>query len=189
MSAAISIAALSMMSACSAGQPTVVEKLDEKTAVTITYGRTTMSMTPDIPYDRETERDYVQIGAIEINRMGTLAYYLWLGITDVNQIENGNTRPEGFDSIVLSADGEKIQLDVLGWSAETIGTSKPVYKDLFSTSVGAYYRVTLDEIQLLADSDSLLLHTTGSPPKEFIPSFGTTAFRGDLTEFLRVVKR
>ena len=184
---AISMAMLASLAACTISQPTVVEKLDEKTAVTITYGRTAMEMAPDTPFDPETQRDNVQIGAIEVNRIGTLRYYLWLGITEIVQVADADDHPEGFDSIALIVDDAEIRLDAYGWMADAIGASEPVYQKLFPTSAEAYYKITLDQIQLLASSDSVKLRTTGSSPKEFVPLLGHTAFRGDLAEFLRIV--
>jgi len=144
-------------------------------------------MSPDASYDREIERDYVQIGAFEVNRMGTRQYYLWLGISDAKQMASTDKHPSGFDSIVLIVGGEKIQLDVLGWTPAATGTSEPVYEKLFATSVDAYYQVTLDQIQLLTDSDNLKLRTTGSTTKEFVSWYRQTTFKGDLAEFLETV--
>lgn len=186
---AVSVAILASLPACTASQPTVVEKLDEKTAVTITYGRATMEMGLDPRFDPKIDRDSVHIGAIEVNRVGTIRYYLWLGITEVSQTKNETNHPEGFDSVVLIADTEKIRLDVYGWSADVIGAGEPVYTKLFPTSAEAYYVVTLDQIQLLADSGGILLRTSGSTPKEFVPSFGQAEFKNGLAEFLRTVSR
>jgi hypothetical protein len=73
-----------------------------------------------------------------------------------------------FESIVIDVGGEKIPLDVLGWTENAIGVSEPVYKKLFSTSVDAYYQVTLEQIQLLNEVDGIKLLTTGSEPREFV---------------------
>jgi hypothetical protein len=186
-STAISIAVLAILSACTAGQPAVIEKLDELTATTVTYCRTPLIMSPDTPHDRESRRDYVQIGAIEVNRMGALEYYLWLGITEVNQVAATDIHPEGFASIVLAVDEKSIELDVKGWSPGVIGTSAPVYQKIYPDSADAYYQVTLDQVQLLADSDNLTLHTTGSAAREFVSWYSQTTFESDLAEFLREV--
>ena len=104
-------------------------------------------------------------------------------------VEKMNTHPEGFRSIEFSVDDESFQLNVLGWTPEAIGTSEPVYQKLFSNSIDAYYQVTLDQIQLLTDSDSLKLRTTGSAPKEFVSWYRQTTFQGDLRQFVRTVLR
>ena len=186
---ALSMVVLTIVFGCATGELPVVEKLDERTSVTITRSRTPIIMSPDTPYDRETPRDYVQIGAIEVNRMGTLRYYLWLGISDMEHMASDNLRPNGFESIVLSVGGEELRLDVLGWTAEAIGASEPVYKKIFPDSDDAYYRVKLDDIQSLTAVGALTLRTTGTKSKEFIPWYKQTTAKEDLAEFLRVVSQ
>lgn len=182
-----SIVVLTILSACATGQNPVVEKFDELTAVTITSNRTVVSLSPDRPFDRATANDYVQIGPIEVNQAGTLRYYLWLGISDGSGMTSAGEGPEEYESIVLVIDGEKTQLNVHGWTATAIGASEPVYKKLYETSVDAYYQINIDHIQLLADADSLRLHTTGPAPKEFSPWHGLAKTKDELAEFLRAV--
>lgn len=183
-----------ILSACAAGQLPVVEKLDDLTAVTITYSRTPIIMSTDTAFGPATARDsvrigrdYVQIGAIEVNRMGTLQYYLWLGISDVKYTESMDKHPEGFESIVFTVGGEEFQLDVRGWAQEAIGASEPVYEKLFRTTADAYYEVTLDQIQLLTEADGLKFRTIDSVPKEFVLWYRPTTAKNDLAEFLRTV--
>jgi hypothetical protein len=120
--------------------------------------------------------------------MGSLQYYLWLGITEANPAVNAAKHRDGFESIVFSVGNESIRLDVRGWTPAAIGTSGPVYHKLFSDSADAYYPVTLDQIQLLTNSENLTLRTTGPAPKEFVSWYRQTTFEGDLTEFLRSVR-
>lgn len=189
LSRPIAVAVLVLLSACATEQPAVVEKLDELTSVTYTYSRTPIILSPDTPLDRENTRDYVQIGAIEVNRMGTLQYFLWLGISEMNYDATANVQPEGFESIVLDVGGEKSSLDIVGWTENAIGISKPVYKKLFATSVDAYYPVTLEQIQRLNDVDDMKLLTTGSEPREFVSWYKQATARNDLAEFLQSVSR
>ena len=189
---AISIAVLAVLSACAAGQLPVVEKLDDLTAVTITYSRAPLVLSTDTSTDLapardhiQIGRDYVQIGAIEVNRMGALQYYLWLGISDATYTESADKRPNDFDSIVFIADDDEFKLDVHGWTPGAIGTSEPVYKKLFRSSVDAYYQVTLEQIRLLTEADDIKLRTTASAPKEYVLSYRPA--EDDLAAFLRAV--
>jgi len=187
LSTAIWITILLILSACATEQLSVVEELDELTAVTITYSRTPIILSIDEQSDLWEPREYLQIGAIEVNRMGTLQYFLWLGISEMKHTEFEAAHPRGFESIVFIAGAEEIQLDVLGWTHEAIGTSQRVYKKQFSTSVDAYYEVTLDQIQLLTEADGMKVRTSGSVPKEFVLWFRPIAAKDDLAEFLRTV--
>jgi hypothetical protein len=186
---AILLAVFAILSACAAGQPTVVEKLDELTAVTVTYCREPLVMSRDVAFDRKTDKDYVQVGVMEVNRIGTFKYFLWLGITIVDQAANPDQRPEGFDSIVFAVGDESFQLDIQGWTPEAIGASEPVYKKLFAASADAYYSVTPEQIRLLTDVDNLTLRTTGSAPEEFIPWYKQETFESELVDFLARVSR
>jgi len=183
-STAILIALVSILSACAAANPAVVEKLDDVTAVTVTRSRTPFIMSSDTLFDPKTPRDYVQIGAIEVNRMGNLKYYLWLGISDLDHYASADRHPGGYEAIILTAGGEEFPVDVHGWTQDAIGISKPVYKKLFSSSVDAYYEVTLENIQLLTEADSIKLRTSGSSPKEFVLLYRQNTARDDLAEFV-----
>ncbi len=187
VSAAFLIAIFVILSACATEQPAVVENLDELTAVTITHARTPIILSPETPLDSETVRDYAQIGAVEINRMGSLGYFLWLGISEVDQPDGLDERPEGYESITLSLDGREIPLDLIGWTHNAIGTSEPVYKKLFRTSVDAYYEVDLAQIQLMNDADVIEFRTSDAPPRKFVAWYRQSRARDDLAEFVRTV--
>ena len=181
------IALLAGLSGCASGQPPVVEKMDAVTAVTITHSRTPLILSPETPYDRDAARDYVQIGAIEVNRMGALRYFLWLGIARVDDLAEAQNPPAGFESIELLAGGERIKLDVSGWSPAAIGAGEPVYKKLFRESADAYYETGLDTIQALAATDDLKLYTTGTDATEFVLLYKQDTAKDDLAEFVQAV--
>lgn len=178
---------LLVLSACATEKSSVVEKFDELTAVTVTHNRTPIVMSTDTLSTRLDVRDYVEIGAIEVNRMGTRRQFLWLGISEVDITEGADGRPEGFGSIVFIAGDEEIQLDVLGWTHEAIGTSERIFKKLFSSSIDAYYEITLDQIQSLAEADDMKLRTSGSSPREFVLWYRPFTAKEDLSEFLKTV--
>ena len=186
---AVSIMIAVLLSACATGQSPVIERMDELTAVTITNSRTPIVMSPNTPYEGDAARDYLQVGVIEVNRMGDLHYYLWLGISTLDSMSNENTDPEDFESVEVVAGNETFQLDVHGWTPAAIGASEPVYNKLFRSSSNAYYRVTLEQIQLLAETDDLKLYSTGSEREEFVPWYKQETARNDLTEFLESVRQ
>lgn len=183
------ITVLLMLTACATEKPSVIEKFDELTAVTVTHNRTPIIMSTDTPISTRELRDYVEIGAIEVNRMGALRHYLWLGISVAGLTQSANGHPEDFESVVFVAGEENIQLDVLGWSHESIGTGARVYKKLFSSSIDAYYEITLDQIQVLADADAIKVRTSGSVPREFVLWYKPVTAKGDLIEFLKAVSQ
>ena len=181
------IVVLASLTACATSQPPVVEKMDAVTAVTITHSRTPLILSPETPYDRDAVRDYVQIGAIEVNRMGTLRYFLWLGIARVDDLAEAQNPPAGFESIELLAGGERIKLDVSGWTPAAIGAGEPVYKKLFHEAADAYYETGLDTIQALATADDLKLYTAGADATEFVLLYKQDTAKSDLAEFVQAV--
>ncbi len=144
-------------------------------------------MSTDTPFRARDLRDYVEIGAIEVNHMGMLRHFLWLGISEVIDEERVDARPEGFESIVFIAGEETFQLDVFSWTHEAIGTSERIYKKLFSGSADAYYEITLDQIRLLANADGMKVRTSGSAPKEYVVWSRPATAKEDLSEFLKTV--
>jgi hypothetical protein len=184
---AVSVVLLSISTLCIAGKAPVVEKLDELTGVTITHSRTPLVMSPDSLYRPTQDKDYVEIGAIEVNRMGKLKYFLWLGISDIELLRRSELRPTEYESIVLLLDDQPLQLDLAGWTPAVIGAGEPIYKKFYESSVDAYYAVTLEQIQRLARADGIKVRTTGAEPKEFIPRFKTVQAKNDLAGFVRTV--
>lgn len=178
------IAALAILAACATPSPTV-EYMDELTAVTITHSRTPFVLSTETSVD--TARDYVQIGAIEVNRMGTLNYYLWLGISEVQYDEPVHEHPEGFESIVFVEGNGEFQLDLAGWTEAAIGASAPVYEKLFGDTVDAYYEVTTEQIRQLASADIITFRTIDPSPKEYSSWYRSVTAKDDLTEFLTIV--
>jgi hypothetical protein len=100
------------------------------------------------------------------------------------QTANLTEHRDGFESIIIFADGEPLLLELSGWTPESIGTSEPVYLKPVAFSADAYYQVTADQIRLIAESKDIQLRTTGSSPKEFELWDDQKSAKSDLTEFL-----
>lgn len=184
---AIGLTAAALLSGCAAEPPPVIDKLDEQTGVTVTHSRTPFVFSSGETADTFPQMDLVQLGAIEINRMGSLDYYLWLGITEYRLLHLTHGHPPQFESIVLDLDGDELSLDVAGWSHETIGTSAPVYRKLFETSIDAYYAVELEQIERMVAVDEIKLRTADPDSREYKLSFGWVKPKQDLVEFHRAV--
>jgi hypothetical protein len=104
----------------------------------------------------------VHVGPIAVNKMGQHRYYLWLGGWSTNQEEHLSAQMNGFESIVIFADGEPMQIDVSGWTPETVGASQPLYARPVSSMFDAYYEITIDQLRFMAQATDLRVRTTGS---------------------------
>ncbi len=169
---------------CASTSPTINDKLDPLTGVTATISRTPLVMYRENPSQAAYARNIVHLGPIQVNRSGYYQYYLWIGIWNTMQTADLSEHRDGFESIVLFADGEPLLLELSGWTPEAIGTSERVYLKPVASSADAYYQVTADQIRLIAQSRDIRLRTTGSSPKEFALWDDQESAKTDLTEFL-----
>jgi hypothetical protein len=178
------LAALVLCSCASGGQP-VIDSLDPETAVTVTRTGVPLVLYRDNSGSAAHARDFIYVGPLRVNRMGDHRYYLWLGIWSAIGDQDISAQRDGFDSVVLFADGEPLRLDLEGWTPSAIGASEPPYPKPVASSADAYYRVTLDQIRLISEAQDLRL-SAGSPSASFEPwddqSRAMAAFRAFVSD-------
>jgi hypothetical protein len=162
----------------------VEEKLDIGTGVTVTHATAPIVLYRDNSAYAAHARDYVYLGPVEINRMGEYSYYLWLGIWSTISDADRSYQRDGFESITLYADGEPLQLELVGWTLESIGVSEPVYVKPVASAADAYYRVTIDQIRLLADAREIELHAGSAPARVYLMWDRQGSAHASLREFL-----
>jgi hypothetical protein len=161
------IAVASLLSSCSSGGPLVEQTLDTVTGVTVTRSTAPVVLYRDNSAYAAHARDYVYLGPVEINRMGNNSYFLWLGIWSTMSDESRSAERDGFESVILYADGEPLPLEFAGWTLEAIGVSKPVYVKPVASAADAYYRVTVDQIRFIAESSDIQLRVGTAQPKSY----------------------
>jgi len=175
---------LLLLAACSSGGAMLPNKLDPQTGVTVTFSGTPLVFYRDESGRAAHARNYVHLGPLEVNRSGSYRYFLWLGIWNTMQDAAVVGSRDGFESIVIFADGEPLSLDVSGWTPAAIGASESAYLKPVSSAADAYYEVTVDHLRLIAASGDLRLQTTGSSPRNFELWNQQSAARADLRVFL-----
>lgn len=153
---------------CISTSTLVEERLDIGTGVTVTHATAPIVLYRDNSAYAAHARDYVYLGPVEINRMGDYSYYLWLGIWSTISDEERAFQRDGFESITLYADGEPLQLELVGWTLESIGVSEPVYIKPVASAADAYYRVTIDQIRLIANAREIELHAGTAPVRVYL---------------------
>lgn len=175
---------LVLIISCSSSGSLITQKLDPVTAVTITYIKSPLIFYHDQSGRAAHARDYVHMAPLEVNRGGTYRYFMWLGIWNTLQDRQTGGPRDGFESIVVLADGEPRVLELSGWTAASIGASEPIYLKPVASSSDAYYEVTADYIRLLAESQDIRIRTTG-PRGESYESWDNQARAlASLQEFL-----
>ena len=171
-------------SGCVSTTTLVEEKLDLGTGVTVTHATAPIVLYRDNSAYAAHARDYVYLGPVEINQMGEYSYYLWLGIWSTISDADRSYQRDGFESITLYADGEPLQLELVGWTLESIGVSEPVYIKPVASAADAYYRVTIDQIRLIANAREIELHTGTAPVRVYLMWDRQGSAHASLREFL-----
>ena len=180
-------AGMALLAACATPQPPVIDKLDEVTGVTITHSRMPFTLSSDA--FTQPAVDYVQLGAIEINKMGSMSYYLWLGISEPDFAQPGKGLQSKFEAVDIVLDGNATRIELHGQTHASIGTLEPVYKKLFRSTAEAYYEVDLDLISRMVQAEDMALRTVEAEPKEYTLWYQSTTAEEDLAEFLNVVSQ
>ena len=172
------------MSSCSSESRLIVDQMDPVTSVTISYSQTPMVFYRDVSGRAAYARDFVHMAPLEVNRSGDYRYYLWLGIWNTMADSQSGPSRDGFESIVIFADGEPLPLEVAGWTVSAIGASKPVYLKPVASAADAYYRVSVDELRLIAEAKDVRLQSTGPRHDSYEPWDDQRAAKAGLIEFL-----
>lgn len=173
------------LAACASQPGAIQNKLDPTTAVTITYSRTPMVFYRDDSGKAAFARNYLHLGPLEVNRAGTYQYFLWLGIWNTMQDAEPGEPRNGFESIVIYADGEPLALELTGWTPAAIGATEPVYVRPVASAADAYYEVTVDHLRLIAASEDVRVQSTGPDTRTYELWDKQTSARKSLNEFLR----
>ncbi len=169
---------------CSSNGGLVTNKLDPQTSVTISHTQSPMVFYRDVSGRAAYARDYVHLAPLEVNRSGSYRYYLWLGIWNTMEDARTDQARDGFESIVIFADGEPLPLEIAGWTEHAIGASEPVYLKPVASAADAYYEVTLDQLRLIAEARNIRLQSTGARSNNYEPWDDQTSARAGLIEFL-----
>lgn len=171
-------------SGCSSDTAVVREQMDPVTSVSISYSQTPMVFYRDVSGRAAYARDFVHLAPLEVNRSGDYRYFLWLGIWNTMEDPRADQSRDGFESIVIFADGEPLPLEIAGWTAAAIGASKPVYLKPVASATDAYYAVTVDQLRLIAEARDVRLKTTGSRNEPYEPWDNQKSAKAGLIKFL-----
>lgn len=178
------VVAFLLLSACSSSGSLLPSKMDPLTAVTITTSKAPLVFYRDESGRAAHARDYVHLGPLEVNRSGTYSYYLWLGIWNTMQDANADEPRDGFDSIVVFADGEPLPLEISGWTPAAIGASEHAYMKPVASAADAYYAVSVDQLRMIAEATDLRLQSTGPQGKSYEPWDSQGSAKASLADFL-----
>ncbi len=150
--AAALVAALSGSVGCASSPEEALQYIDTDTAATITRCAKTFVFAHEAPNLGVNVRDYLNLGAFQVNRMGQHDFYLWASTwsTIPQRAESGPNLPVLMSTLTLRLDGEPLVLKRSTTKLRDTGTLKPVYPAPASSVVNAYYVVTQDMLHRIA---------------------------------------
>ncbi len=176
-----------VLAACGGTTPAVSGRLDPLTGVTVTSATKPLVFYRDRSAQAAYAKDYVYLGPIEVNNMGRRDYFIWLGIWGSSDSADRSSQMDDFTSIVVYADGEPLNLEVNGWTPASIGLSEPVYVKPVASATDGYYRVTIDQIRLMAEARDLEIRTGSTRPQRYTPWDSASTTSAGMQAFVREV--
>lgn len=175
---------ISLLVGCSADIALVRDRMDPLTSVNVTYTDAPLVFYRDVSGRAAYARDFIHLAPLEVNRSGDYRYYLWLGIWSTLEDVHNDAARDGFESIVIFADGEPLPLEVAGWTVSAVGASEPVYLKPVASAADAYYAISVDQIRLIAEAADVRIQATGSRTISYEPWDDQRAAKAAMLEFL-----
>ena len=176
-----------VLAACGGTTPAVSDRLDPLTGVTVTSATKPLVFYRDRSAQAAYAKDYVYLGPLEVNNMGRRDYFIWLGIWGSSDSADRSSQMNDFESIVVYADGEPLNLEVNGWTPASIGLSESVYVKPVASATDGYYRVTIDQIRLMAEARDLEIRTGSTHPHRYTPWDTASTTSASMQAFVREV--
>ncbi len=158
------ITALMTLGGC-VSQPTVKQWLDPVTSVTITAQTEPLVLVRASPPPVANERDYAQLTAIEVNRMGDRKLYLvailWTtGDLSANQ---ASVYDDSFSQIEVRADDRTFALTQYAGEISQLGIGEPALPLPIHGSRNVYFPVERDDLHAISQSSRVQLTARGVP--------------------------
>ena len=176
-----------LLCSCGSSGSVIRDSLDPVTGITITHAEVPLVFYRDRSARAAYAHDFVNLGPIQINRMGRYRYFLWLAAWSTMQNANLAEAHDGFESIIVFADGEPLELASAGWTPQAIGATESVYVKPVASAAEAYYEVTVDQLRLIANAADVRLQSTGPQARDYEPWDSQAAARSSLQAFLEYV--
>ena len=172
------------LAGCGSSSPVIQDRLDPTTGVTITHAEAPIILYHDGSSRAAFARDFINMGPIQVNRMGQHRYFLWLGVWSTMPYYNAGDAMDGFESIVVYADGEPLQLELSGRTPSTIGASESIYVPPSPSPTDGYYEVTADQLRFISQASDIRLQTSGANARSYEPWNGQQAGQRSMQAFV-----
>lgn len=155
---------LTLMLAACATQPTVKSWMDPKSSVTITAQTEPLVLIRAAPAPSLNERDYAQLTAIEINRMGERKLYLVAILWNSADLwpDQGATFQSAFKQIEVNLGDRKVALTPHTGEISELGISEALPLPIPGSSQ-IYFPISRDDLRAISRSPRIELTASGVP--------------------------
>lgn len=152
----LSLAALTL-GAC-ASVPSVNSRFDERTGLTLQWLEEPVVLARAVPRMATAARDYAYLGPLQINRMGAVETYIWIGMASTLDRAAVSEEPPVAASLVLVIDGSPMHLVLEAWSGQTV----PPYETTTPIYLSRRVRVAADQIDRIARAGKIQAYLMNS---------------------------
>jgi hypothetical protein len=152
-----------MLAGCAA-QPTVKSWIDPKSSVTITAQTEPLVLIRATPAPNLNERDYAQLTAIEVNRMGERKLYLVaiLWSSAALWADEAGALQKAFDQIEVNVGDRSVALTPHTGEVAELGISEALPLRI-SGSSQIYFPISRDDLRAISRSNRIELTARGVP--------------------------
>lgn len=140
---------LVLLGGCSSTAVDVEERLDPRTAVTVKTVAAPFVYAHDVPAIAANARDYLSIGAVETNRMGTRAHYLVAVLWSTVDRWTGGTPPAAPERLRLVLDGKPHEWAVQTHAGREAGVGDPVFRPERGYLAESWFAVSFADLRAL----------------------------------------
>ncbi|MFC4314522.1 hypothetical protein ACFPN2_35980 [Steroidobacter flavus] len=154
---------LMILTGC-ATQPTVKSWIDPKSSVTITAQTEPLVLIRAEPAPSMNERDYAQLTAIEVNRMGERKLYLVAILWSSAEIwsDQQNTFASAFQQIDVNVGDRTVALTPYTGEVSELGISEELPLPIPGSS-HIYFPISRDDLRAISRSSKIQLTARGKP--------------------------
>jgi hypothetical protein len=180
----LAVVSLLALAGCAVQGSRVTEYLDPQTAVTIRAMSVPFVYAHEVPAIAANVRDYLSLGAIEVNNMGTRKHYLvlvsWSTVDRAGAHAGRAPLPE---RVAFTVGGRTLELAPVSHEARSLGIGEPPYRPPSGYVGESWYAVTPAQLRALSAAPPAEIALQQEADSEtYVTWRGATA---ELEEFVR----
>ena len=142
--------AAGLLSGCGSEKPITREYLDPQTAVTVRTVATPYIFAHEVPELAANVRDYLSVGAVELNNMGGRTHYLALIVwSTVDRERVGVPQPALPEGLRITIGSQVRELTAATHEPRSIGIGAPVFRPPTGYRGESWYAVTPADLRAL----------------------------------------